>query len=193
MMHDPNNQYGDQDLILKVLNQFGARLSTTPWFKTLGEPLSEPVLSLAEGFTGALGFPDAVPALVPDWSEAAEAAEALDWNNPSWEAEEALRADLTVRATDLMGEEHLEIAMMSLQELASPIIETHIKDAALHLGIHDENFTRAAHGAAIRGLYLAALVLIVGESEDHPLSLKYQLFEKGRWPLDIFGQSFNIF
>lgn len=183
----------DQDIILKALNQFGTKLVSTPWFKTIGEPLNDQVLSLANQFTGNLGFPDAVPALIPNWTEAAEAAEALDWNNPSWEAEEALRADLTVRATDLLGEETLEIAMMTLQQLASPIIEESINEAALYLGIQDDTFTRAAHGAAIRGLYLAALVLIVGESEDHPFTAKYQLFELGRWPLDIFGQSFNIF
>jgi len=183
----------DQDAILKALNQFGSRLSTTPWFKTIGEPLSDKALDLAHQFTGNLGFPDATPLLISDWTEAAEAAEALDWNNPSWEAEEALRADLTMRATDLMGEETLEIAMMSLQQLASPIIEEHIKEAALHLGIQDETFTRAAHGAAIRALYLAALVLVCGEEEEHPFATKYQLFEMGRWPLDIFGQSFNIF
>jgi len=37
------------------------------------------------------------------------------------------------------------------------------------------------------------MVIAAGGEADHPLALKYQVFETGFWPLGIMGNSYNIF
>lgn len=187
------NDPSDHGAILKTLHSFGQRIGHIAWYQNLGTGLNPECRDLADHYLQQLGFPDCQPLLVRDWLEASDAAESLDWNSPSWEAEEHYRSMLTAEAVDILGEEALEIAMMSLQEIAAPILEQHILDAARYQAIQDETFLRAANGAALRAIYLAALVLITGQDQDHPFALKFQLFEQGRWPLDIVGQSFNIY
>ena len=53
-------------------------------------------------------------------------------------------------------------------------------------------------GSTNRGGNLPIVILLTDGrpaegTADHPFSLKYQLFESGRWPIGIAGSSFNIF
>ena len=83
-----------------------------------------------------------------------------------------------------LGEEALDMA----DELPD-----HILDLAVGAG------QQAAHGAA---LVLVAAAVEATQNDDmemgeealnHPLMLKYRLFEYGHWPLALTGQTLNLF
>ena len=61
--------------------------------------------------------------------------------------------------------------------------------------MEDEELIRAAVGAASQAIYQAGLLLAAENEEDqnHPFALKYRLFESGRWPIGVVGNSFHIF
>ncbi len=148
----------------------------------------------AHAYLSALGFPEAGPAEVGDWMEAEEAANNRDWNGAGWEAEEQLRAALSVQAVELVGDEQaVLVALTHVTSQASDAVHAAAEQAASRFGIDDDGLIRAAAGAATQGAYLAALVLAAGEDEDHAFAHKFRLFEAGRWPLGVSGATLNIF
>ena len=56
-----------------------------------------------------------------------------------------------------------------------------------------ESAAAVAAGAAAQAAYQAALVLATDGEADHPFALKFRLFEAGRLPLGITGNTFNLF
>ncbi len=164
-----------------------------PWFRAIGDPLDQGLLDDARQYLDSLGFPEAEPALIPNWEDAAFAAESADWNSAAWEAEEQLRAHLIDMVHEEIDAVTVEVALTYVSGIASDAAMGGIREAADFLQIADEAFAQAAVGAAVQACHLAALVLAAGGTADHPFSLKFQLFESGRWPIGIAGNSFNIF
>ncbi|WP_417459389.1 hypothetical protein [Kordiimonas sp.] len=178
---------------LKAVAPFLTLASNVRWFRTLGEDVDRRTVDLARAYANALGFPEAYPAFMADWEEAADAAENTEVNSPAWEAEEQLRATLTDDALDVLDEQTLEMVMTHVAQGTSEAIEAAAMEAAQELRIFDEEFVRATSGAAVQATYQAALAAMTGAEEDHPFVLRFQLFEKGRWPIGIIGNSFLIF
>ena len=182
---------------LAGVSRFAQLIGRVPWFRAVGDPLDAPTRQDARRYLAALGFPDAEPALVPLWEDAAVAAESVDWNSPAWEAEEQLRAAVTADALELVDEAALELVATHLAGVAGEAATAGAIEASEFLQIDDEAFVRAAAGAAVQACHNAGLVLAAGGpgdlDADHPFSLKFQLFEAGRWPLGLIGLSFNIF
>ncbi|TNE65147.1 MAG: hypothetical protein EP335_06275 [Alphaproteobacteria bacterium] len=178
---------------LRLVAPFLALAENVRWFRGLGELPDARTANLAREYAAALGFPDAEPAFLGDWAEAAEAAESADYNSPAWEAEEQLRAALTADVLEVIDEQTLELVMTHVVQSVSEAIEAAVEEAADDLRVADEEFMNAAFGAAVQACYLAALVAMAGADEDHPFTLRFQLFERGRWPLGIVGNSFLIF
>ncbi|WP_420428582.1 hypothetical protein [Kordiimonas sp.] len=178
---------------LKAVAPFLTLASNVRWFRTLGEEPDRRTVDLARAYANALGFPEAYPAFMADWEEAADAAENTEVNSPAWEAEEQLRATLTDDALDVLDEQTLEMVMTHVAQGTSEAIEAAAMEAAQELRIFDEEFVRATSGAAVQATYQAALAAMTGAEEDHPFVLRFQLFEKGRWPIGIIGNSFLIF
>jgi hypothetical protein len=183
---------------LAVLRRFAGSLSRLPWFANLGEPLTPGARAAGRLYLEGLGFPDADIALLADWEDAAGAAESLDWNSPSWEQEESLRADLTDRALGFLSEEALSIAMaMIAAEIAEPARES-FEEAAALADLESDALEKLAVGAATQGAHQAALALLAAADPDfdaanHPFTAKFRLFEFGRWPVSVAGGSFNLF
>jgi hypothetical protein len=148
---------------------------------------------LAERYLSALGFPGARIVPVADFDEAAEAALSLDIDPAAWEASEQLRVGLTARAIEAMGEELLEAALTDVMAFVAPAVQDAVKDAAYGFDLEDEALINSAAGAALRACHNAALVLLGGEEEEHALALEYALFEGGRWPVALTGQTFHLF
>ena len=163
------------------------------WFTAVSEPMDERTLALAESYGAALGFPEATPALLGDWEDAAVAAESGDYNSPAWEAEEQMRAYLTEEVLRQVDEETLEMVTTLIASTVFEAATLGAEEAADFLRIDDMAFVQAAAGAAVQSVHLAALVLMADAGEDHPFSVRFHLFEQGRWPLGIMGSSFNIF
>ena len=178
---------------LSAVARFSRLIPKTPWFRGLGDPLTADICEAARDYAHILGFPEIEPALITDWRDAAFTAESADWNSPAWEAEEQLRAHLITRIHEDMDKHTIELVQTYIGGIASDAATEGIREAVMYLQIDDEAFAQAAVGAAVQACHLAALVLAAEGTADHPFSLKYQLFESGRWPIGIAGSSFNIF
>lgn len=183
---------------LATVGRFVQGLDTIPWFANLGEPVSAGSEAAAKRFVDGLGFPEADIAIVMNWDDAAAAAENLDWNTPGWEAEELLRADVTARASDLLSEDALSFCMAAAADTVSTYATTAIEEAGSLWDVADEAVRQLAIGAAVQTAHQTMLTLIADDGEDfvashHPFTAKFQLFEFGRWPIGVAGQSFNLF
>ncbi|WP_417449138.1 hypothetical protein [Kordiimonas sp.] len=178
---------------LKAVAPFLELARNVHWFRTLGEDPDRRTVDIARAYAAALGFPEAEPGFLADWEEAADAAENTEINSPAWEAEEQLRAALTDDALDVLDEQTLEMVMTHVAQATNEAIEHAATEAAQELRIFDEEFVRAVSGAAVQATYQAALAAITAAEEDHPFVLRFQLFEKGRWPIGVIGNSFLIF
>ena len=183
---------------LARLSRFARSLDRIPWFANIGEALTPGAKAAAEDYCGGLGFPDAQIAMLMDWADAADVAESLDWQSPSWEAEESLRADLTGRALELLSEDALRIGMALIAEKVSEPAKDAVEELSYLSDLDDEQIKTLCVGAAVQAANGAALALIAAadtdfDAENPPLAAKFRLIEFGRWPVSITGSSFNLF
>ena len=176
---------------LALLGRFAASLAHVPWFAHTGAPLDAELRRDARDYLDLLGFPQATVTRVASWADAAAAAESLDWDSPAWEIEELLRADLTHRATEVLDEEALELALTHVSAQAAQALEQALRPQSALWDIEDEALLNAALGAGVQAAHQAALVLAAGAAH-HAFALKFQLYEQGRWPIGVAGLSFNI-
>ncbi len=179
--------------MLARIRRFAWAATRVDWFAHVGEHPGPVTMDTAERYADALGFPDARVALVTDWAEAAAAAESLDFDSAAWEAEEQLRAALTMDALEHISEEALQVALTHVAATVQQPILTSAEEA---LAIWDEDdgaLRDLAVGGAVQACHQAALVLAAEAEEDHPFALKFRLYEGGRWPIGIAGLSFNFF
>ena len=193
--------------LLSAVREFTERAVRARWFAELGEPIDPKTDNLARAYLDGLGFPDAEPLPVLNWDDALDASESGDLNSAAWEAEEQLRAALTDRVLEGVSEEGLGVMLAHLSAaLAEPLAE--MADEALMMADEPPDVIRdlavgAAQQAAFGGaLALAAAALEIADTDDqqagqealeHPLMMRYRLFELGRWPLALSGRSLNLF
>ena len=176
-----------------LVQRFTRSVGRVGWFSRLGEPIARQLDDLAHSYLAALGFPDARTAPIESWEDAAAAAESLDWDAAGWEAEEQLRAALMHQALELVSEEDLGLLLAQVNAQAFEAIELGVHEAAALFDNDDPALVDLAIGSAAQICHLAALALLVAEEPDHPFVLKFRLFEAGRWPVGLVGNSFNIF
>jgi len=178
---------------LKSVAPFLAVAQNVRWFRTLGERPAKYVQEHAREYADSLGFPEADPVFLPGWEDAAFAAENPEVNSPAWEAEEQLRAALTMDVLDAVDEDTLQMVMAHVAQTITPHIDEAANEAREYLRIEDEEFVQAAAGAAAQACYQAALVGMAGPEDEHPFVKRFQIFEEGHWPIAILGNSFLIF
>ena len=163
------------------------------WFRSLGDRPAKSVQQLAADYAAILGFPEVDPVFLPNWEDAAFAAENPEVNSPAWEEEEQLRAALTDDVLGAIDEDVLHMVMTHIAGTVTPVIDAAGQEAREYLRIDDVEFVQAAAGAAAQAVYQAALVGMAGAEDDHPFVKRFQLFERGHWPIAILGNSFLIF
>jgi hypothetical protein len=178
---------------LALLRRFGHAAERVRWFAGVGMPFDSEIRATARAYLDTLGFPDAEIAPVPDFAEAAAAAESLDLDSPAWEVEESLRADLTEQAAAVFGEDTLTEVLLEVRARAGAAARIGADEAAALFDESDEALINAAVGAAIQACHQAALVLAAGADGDHPFVYKFRLFDAGRWPVGLAGTSLNLF
>lgn len=178
---------------LEPVARFAQLIPKTPWFRHIGDPLEDALAADCRHYAEALGFPDAEPAVIAFWEEARGALESTDLDPPAWEEEEQLRAALVAAACETVEEAELTMVLDYIAAIAADSAQAGAEDMRRFLQIEDEAFTRLAMGAGAQVCHQAALVLAGDGDAEHPFSLKYRLFEHGRWPLGIIGSSLNIF
>lgn len=180
---------------LMAVSQFVRMLGEVPWYGTLGLELDGREVLLSEDYLLALGFPNARIAPIMDWEEATDAAANPDWNTEWWEAEEQVRVALVSEACQRADEETVMIALTHLQNQAIEAVSQPAELAAEAGGMMDEELIRAVAGAGAQAIYQAGLLLAAENEDDehHVFASKYKLFESGRWPIGVVGNSFHIF
>ena len=198
---------------LTVLRDFANRASRVSWFTELGEPLDNDCLDLVTLYLEGLGLPETSPAPLLDWRDAADAAQSMDINSEAWEIEEQFRSAATAEALTLISEEGLGIMLTHLASSLSEDVANCVEEA-LYMAdeASSEALTNLAAGAAQQAVHGAALSLaayaahalksdphieaIELDNDDianHPLMLRFRLFEMGRWPVSLIGNSLNLF
>ena len=178
---------------LVAVERFVAVLPEVPWFVHLGQPVLEDEAGQARGYLAALGFAGAAVAPVSDWDAAAACAESPGFDSPWWDAEEQARAALTAQALETVEESELQLALTRIAERAAALVAPAADEAARLAGVRDEALVRAAAGAAIQACHQRALVAVAAAGRSHPFRWKFALFEAGRWPIAVAGESFHLF
>jgi hypothetical protein len=197
------------DLLEQIPRLYRARafadaLKDTHFLQRLGEPLDRGDLTLARSYLEGLGFPDADPAQVESWDDAALAAESLDLNAEGWEVEEQLRASVTEAALDRLDEAALSAGLTLVADKAGEAARAAVVEAAALWDLEDDQLLNAIAGAAVQAAHLAALALLAADDEDllapgeptlldHPFMAKFRLFARGRWPIGLAGRTLNVF
>lgn len=178
---------------LKSVAPFVEVAKNVRWFRSLGERPEDYVHTYARDYADYLGFPEAEPVFLPEWEDAAFAAENPEVNSQAWEAEEQLRASLTNDVLMAVDENTLQMVMAHISGAITPVIDEAAEEAREYLRIEDMEFMQAAAGAAAQACYQAALVGMAGAEDEHPFVRRFQVFEAGHWPIAIIGNSFLIF
>ena len=193
-----------EDVIARLLDEipllykaraFAESIADPAFFSRLGERLDSREVTLARAYLDGLGFPDADPAPLGSWEDAAIAAEALDTDPLAWEAEEMLRAGLVERALERLDREALDAAVMLVASAIGELAREAAEAAAAIDDVYDETVVNTAAGVLIQAAHGAVLVLLA-EAEDeeptHPFLARWRLYVRGRWPVGVAGATYNI-
>ena len=192
--------------VLQAVTEFASRAERARWFAELGEPFDDATTQIARSYLDGLGFPDADAIAVMNWDDALDASESLDLNAEAWEAEEQLRAALTDTVLSGVSEEGLGVVLAHMAAQLAAILPDMIDEALMMADELPDTIRNLAVGAAQQAAHGAALALAAAaltaqeegleageEALNHPLLLRYRLFEQGRWPLALTGRTLNLF
>ncbi len=193
--------------VLTALRQFTEEAVRVPWFNALGEDFDDETRQIARAYLDALGYPHAEAIAVLNWDDALDASASMDFNAQSWEAEEQLRAALIDQALQGVSEEGLGVMLSHLAAQLSDVLSELAEEALYMADELPDHILDLAVGAGQQAAHGAALVLVAAaveatqnddmemgeEALNHPLMLKYRLFEYGHWPLALTGQTLNLF
>ena len=97
------------------------------------------------------------------------------------------------QALEVIAEDDLAAALTHVSAVAAEAAKQSIEESAALAGHSDPALLDAAAGAATKASYQAALLLAGGGEEDHAMAIKFRLFEQGRWPIGIAGNTLNLF
>ena len=176
-----------------AVERLGRSIPHISWFAALGEPATRADTDEAARYLAALGIADVDVQAVTTWADARRIADDPAWDRRWWDAEEALRAELLGRAGGALGEDPLIRLLSAVSDSASDTVQGAAAVAAARDGVADPALIKSAAGAATQGCYQAALALAANAGPDHPFTVKFRLFEGGRWPLGIVDGAFHLF
>lgn len=186
---------------LHAVARLAKLVGSLPWFSAVGRKLTATEIDTAEAYIAGIGFAEMQVAGVENWLAAAGAAQAPDWDDDWWQAEQQMQTALLDQALTQIDEHDLEVALTHVSTRAGEVAHEHAAKMAARQGVSDPALLKVAAGAAAQAAYQAALVLAArsaegedGEDgEEHPFAIKFRLFEAGRLPLGIAGSTFNLF
>jgi len=179
---------------LAPLDALRNRIRVASWYAAVGEELTSAERWDARAYLAGLDFADTGVAAVADWKQASIVARSPAWSRDWWDREEALRSGLLARAAELVPEHELMAGLSKIMELAAAVTHGAAAIAAARAGVADQALSRVAAGSGAQSAYQAALAAIAHDGEaEHPFSIKFRLFEAGRWPLGISDGQFHLF
>ncbi len=177
---------------LQMVHGIAQIVAKLDWFGSLGISLPSNVGADANAYLNALGFSDLGVAPILDWQEARTTLENRDWDTAWADAEQQTRAAVADDAIHLCGEDVVTAAVNFVSEQASRAADEALQGASGLLG-GDPQLIEAATADARDMACQVLLVALAEQGADHPLALKFRLFEAGRWPVGVIGSSFNLF
>jgi len=200
----PEDPGGAEDEIARLLDEipllykaraFAESISDPAFFSRLGERLDPREIALSRAYLDGLGFPEAEPAEMGDWSDAIAAAETLDRDPMAWEAEELQRAALVERALERLDEQALQAALTLVASKIGELAKEAAESSAAMDDMYDEAVVNAAAGGLVQAAHGAVLVLLAEAEDDdppHPFLARWRLYVRGRWPVGVAGSTYNI-
>jgi hypothetical protein len=193
----------DDDLSsLRAVARLAKLVGSLPWFSAVGRKLTATEIDTAEAYIAGIGFAELQVAGVENWLAASAAAQAPDWDDDWWQAEQQMQTALLEQALTQIDEHDLEVALTHVSTRAGEVAYEHAAKMAQRQGVSDPALLKVAAGAAAQAAYQAALVLAARGADDetgdeaeeeHPFAIKFRLFEAGRLPLGATGSTFNLF
>lgn len=188
---------------LRAVARLAKLLPGIDWFGAAGRPLSAAELNEAESYCAALGFFDTSIGGIATWRQAADAVADPDWSSELWEAEDQAHQALLELAEQFLPVHDLHVALNHVSLRAGELALAKAIDVVARVGLEDEELVKAAGQAAAQAAYQAALVLAVqavgaeitglDDGESHAFAAKFRLYELGRWPLGLAGNTFSVF
>lgn len=178
---------------LRAVARLARLVGGLTWFSAVGRPLTQQELQIAESYVSGVGFDGMQIAGVENWLAASDAAQAPDWDDDWWQAEEQMRRALYEEALQFNDEHDLEVALEHVSTRAGEVAHERAMKAAARHGVSDPELLKVAAGAATQAAYQAALVLAANADAEHPFAMKFKLFEMGRLPLGAVGNTLNLF
>lgn len=193
-----NDDDDDQGLLalpanLRPVVRLARHVEGFPWFAALGQPVGLDEEADAVLYGAGLGFDPVHVAVVENWADAGLLTAELDADAETWDIEEQIRADLLAVARDTLDEAELGLALTAVATKAAVAAREGALAAAQAEDEIDEALIDQAVEAAALTARLAALALAADADEDHPFLLKLRLYEAGRWPLGLVGQTLHLF
>ncbi len=173
------------------------------WFRAAGVPLIDTDYRVTEAYLAALGFSDLRVVAAEDREEIeqilSDRASCGDWGNAWNGAEEQVKSALAEEALEQLDAELIQVVVQQLGLRAHGAARTAanlvpVLQAPMQL-LSDPDLASPADQAsedARDAACQALLVALSGVGPDHPLALKFRLFEAGRWPLGAIGGSFYV-
>lgn len=192
---------GDDELNgLRAVARLSKLVGSLPWFAAVGRKLTPAEINDAEAYISGIGFDGMQVAGIENWLAASAAAQAPDWGDDWWQAEQQMQTALLDEALQFTDEHDLDVALAHASTRAGEVSHEHAARMAQRQGVSDPALLKVAAGAAAQAAYQAALVLAArsggtadDDGEEHPFAIKFRLFEAGRLPLGITGSTFNLF
>ena len=176
------------------LHDFLDSLHQTDWFGHLGEDMSSITTGIAETYLRSLKQTTALIKIARSWDEAKAAANSAESRAAHSVDEARDRQFLREQAANIHSPElcttWLNLAFENISNIAYGIT-TGIPSDIIATS-RDVFLTKAAAGAFAEAAYDNTLWLLAQEREQHSVHLKFALFQQGRWPIGIKGQSFYI-
>jgi hypothetical protein len=172
--------------------RFARMINEVRWFSALGEALRPNERQTAIAYGEALGSGAISVAVAADWKEAGEIAGPMQAGG-NFATENEMEAALIIAAAENLTEDELFGLLQAVRVLALRVVHPAAARAAMRARHRGPELVRNAAEAATQTCVQAALVLAAGTEESHPFVHKYHLFELGRWPLGMIGQTLHLF
>jgi hypothetical protein len=164
------------------------------WFARVGFAHGSDDQLRARAYLTALGYSQHTVILpVTSWNQVEDVVRDPRWDIDWWRQEEQERDRLLAEVQARYGSEPVWERLTSTTVSAGPVLQAAANDAARSQGCMDEALIRCASGAAAMACYEHALAELAQCHSNHPFMRKYALFEAGRWPLGIVGDTFHLF
>lgn len=168
------------------------------WFGAAGQPVPPPLRAEALAYAEVLGVWGPELACPETWDDAAELVLAQDFDPDFWRAEAQIAEPLMDQALALLPAHDLRVALSHVSFSAAQLARAKAARLLAVCGRDDEEVLLAAAQAAAAAAAQAGLALALQSagSSDPGCALflgKFALFERGRWPLGMIGNSLFLF